>query len=97
MNRAGILPGDVVVFDPCQFPRHNDIVIAEVYGQGTTVKRLRQTRLGYGMSGRSWLVPESDDPRWRPMLIDEAVRLLGVVVEIQRSIEGVAMQRTKQG
>ncbi len=65
MNRAGIEEGDKLVVDRKLEPRHGDIVIAIVLGEGHTVKRL-ETR-----GPRPTLIPESTNPRHQPRVLQE--------------------------
>ena len=59
MNLAGISGGDRLVVNTRREPRHGDIVIAIILGEGHTIKRLQ-----FGKDCTR-LVPESSNPRHR--------------------------------
>ena len=74
MLRAGIDDGDILVVDRSIEPRSGMIVVASVDG-GFTVKRLFRTR------DRTELRPDSDDPSYRTIVLQEGQQLdvFGVV------------------
>lgn len=75
MDRAGILPGDRVIVDRSIRPKHGDIVIAVLPGEGHTIKRLHHR------NGAVRLDPDSHNPRHqtRTFAGDAELILWGVV------------------
>lgn len=60
MTRAGIHDGDLAIVDRSLTAKHDDVVVAALDGE-LVCKRL------IIRSGRIWLMPESDDPAYRPV------------------------------
>ena len=60
LTRAGIHDGDLAIVDRSLAPRHDDVVVAVLDGE-LTAKRLLIRR------GRTFLVPDCDDPAYRPI------------------------------
>ncbi|HSA13975.1 MAG TPA: translesion error-prone DNA polymerase V autoproteolytic subunit [Spirochaetota bacterium] len=81
MTGAGIFSGDILVVDRAEQAAHNSIVIAELDGE-LTVKRL--VREGSAL----YLFPEN--PAYRPIQVtgDTAFSVWGVVVHVIRSLRG---------
>lgn len=80
MTGAGILPGDIVLVRRQARAESGDLVVALV-GDEATVKRLRVR------GARVELHPEN--PAFEPIVPDpRALRLLGKVIEVRRSLEG---------
>jgi len=80
MNRAGILPGDVVVVRRQPDADNGEVVVALVE-DSSTVKRLYKRR------EHVELRPESDNPEFKPIrLKGETVQLLGKVIEVRRCL-----------
>ncbi|MCH8558462.1 MAG: translesion error-prone DNA polymerase V autoproteolytic subunit [Balneolia bacterium] len=66
MNAANILSGDVLIVDRSLEPSHNRIVVAVLNGE-FTVKKLQRDK----DTGAITLLPESDDPQFKPVEITE--------------------------
>jgi len=80
MNRAGILPGDLVVVRRQSDADHGDVVVVLIE-DSATVKRLVKRH------GQVELRPESDNPEFKPIrLTSETALLLGKVIEVRRSL-----------
>ena len=78
MNRAGILPGDLVVVRRQSDADHGDVVVVLIE-DSATVKRLVKRH------GQVELRPESDNPEFKPIrLTSETALLLGKVIEVRR-------------
>lgn len=78
MNRAGILPGDLVVVRRQSDAAHGDVVVVLIE-DSATVKRLVKRH------GQVELRPESDNPEFKPIrLTSETALLLGKVIEVRR-------------
>lgn len=80
MNQASIAgniieDGDLVLVRQQQIAKSNEIVVAEVNGE-TTVKRL-QTASDYAV-----LMPDSNNPIHRPIIVGEDFHVQGVVVKV---------------
>lgn len=75
MINAGILDGDIVVAEQCQYAENGDIVVALIDGEEATVKRF------YKEDGQFRLQPENDT--MQPIIL-ENVEIAGKVVGIKR-------------
>ena len=76
MINAGILDGDIVVVEQCNYAENGDIVVALVnQEQEATVKRF------YKEEGHYRLQPENDN---MPPIIVENVEIAGKVVGLKR-------------
>ncbi len=75
MINAGILDGDIVVVEQCQYAENGDIVVALVDGEEATVKRF------YKEEGHYRLQPENDS---MPPIILNSVQIAGKVVGLKR-------------
>ena len=82
MDRAGILDNSILQVDKSLVPRHNDIVVAAVEGE-FTVKRYRNDD-----RGRFGLYPDSHNPIYVPMYLDEGryISIWGVVSAIHHKL-----------
>jgi DNA polymerase V len=82
MDRAGILDGDKVLVDRGLEARDGDIVVAVLFGDGHTLKRLQVSQ------NRATLIPESNNPRHRPRQLrpDEEWLAWGVVTAVIRKV-----------
>jgi repressor LexA len=78
MRRAGVLDGDYVVVEQQDTAHPGDMVAARVDDEAT-VKTFSYK------DGRVRLLPESDDPTYRP-IDDESVKIIGRVVVIIRQV-----------
>ena len=79
MTGAGIHDGDVIVARATNDARDGEIVVARMSDE-VTVKRLR-------LRGRSsLLLPEN--PRFKPISVDEDTEIAGVVVGLMRDMGG---------
>ncbi len=76
MIGAGILDGDTIVARSTSSARDGDIVVARLRDE-VTVKTLRLGR-------RPMLLPEN--PRFRPIDVDEETAVVGVVVGLLRDV-----------
>jgi len=75
MINAGILDGDIVVVEQCQYAENGDIVVALVDGEEATVKRF------YKEEGHYRLQPENDT--MTPIILN-SVQIAGKVVGLKR-------------
>jgi DNA polymerase V len=75
MDRAGILDGDKVIVDRSLEAVAGDIIIGVIPGDGHTIKRLNFR------NGRPYLMPESNNPEFKPRSIKDNEELIvwGVV------------------
>jgi repressor LexA len=78
MRRAGVLDGDYVVVEQRDTAQPGDMVAAGVDDEAT-VKTFSYK------DGRVRLLPESDDPTYRP-IDDESVKIIGRVVVVIRQV-----------
>ncbi|MBM3887975.1 MAG: repressor LexA [Verrucomicrobia bacterium] len=79
MEGEGIFEGDIGVVRSQPTATPGDMVVALVNGE-TTIKRLT------ARGGRKWLEPAN--PKYKPIPVTEATRILGRVIGILRSYEG---------
>lgn len=77
MNRARVFDETMVIVDCSKTPRSSDIVVAAVDGEWM-VKRL------YKWGGVVKLLPDSDDPSYKPVVFSEGqeLRIFGVVTYV---------------
>lgn len=75
MINAGILDGDIVVVEQCEYAENGDIVVALVDGEEATVKRF------YKEEGHYRLQPENDS--MTPIILN-SVQIAGKVVGLKR-------------
>src|SRR5271154_5110669 len=61
LRRAGIHSGDLAIVDRSITPRSGHVVVAALAGE-LVIKRLRRR------AGRVFLEPDSDDPRYQPIV-----------------------------
>lgn len=74
MNKAGYMPGDIVIVAPTQNPDSGDIVVAFTPEENSaTLKKFRM------MDGYFLLIPQSDDPQYKPF-IGEGFTIQGKVI-----------------
>ena len=76
MIGAGILDGDLVIVRPQSSAKNDDIVVARINQDESTVKRLVRK------PGLIQLAPEN--PRYKPLPVDENVEIIGKVIRIVR-------------
>lgn len=76
MIGAGILDGDLVIVRPQASAKNDDIVVARINQDESTVKRLVRK------PGLIQLAPEN--PRYKPLPVDENVEIIGKVIRIVR-------------
>jgi len=82
MKNAGILNGDLVVCEPRQYAKNNEIVVALINGEEATVKRF------FLHNDHIELRPENT--RYKPMRYSFGeVLIQGKVVGVQRGPEGI--------
>ncbi|MCX7826273.1 MAG: transcriptional repressor LexA [Verrucomicrobiae bacterium] len=79
MEGDGILAGDVAVVRCQPTATPGDLVVALAHGEAT-LKRLT------ARNGRRWLEPAN--PKYKPIPVTEATRILGCVIGILRCCEG---------
>ena len=79
MNKAGINNDDLVLVRQQVASQNGDIVVAIVDDEAT-VKRMRK-------SGNTYLLcPESTDASYKPIVVDERFRILGIVTSVLSGI-----------
>lgn len=76
MIEAGIMDKDLVIIRPQSSARHGDIVVARIGDDEATVKRLVRR------PGVLQLSPAN--PKYRPIPIDESVKIMGKVIRVVR-------------
>jgi SOS-response transcriptional repressor LexA len=81
MTKAGIKDGDLLILRETSNPQDGDVVMASFNDDGSTVKRYRVSK-GNGKQS-AWLFTESLTEDVPPVLVDETVRINGVVVYVQ--------------
>ncbi len=64
MNQKGIESGDLVLLEETNIPENGKIVAALINDEAT-LKEYRQER------GTSYLIPHSDNPRHKPIILDD--------------------------
>lgn len=75
MNKAGFNPGDLAVVAPQSTANNNDIVIAySSEDDGCTIKRFKK------INDYLVLMPESNDPNYKP-IIKKEIQILGKVID----------------
>lgn len=65
MNQKGINDGDLVLLEETNIPENGKIVAALINDEAT-LKEFRQER------GMTYLIPHSDNPRHKPIILDES-------------------------
>ncbi len=74
MNRAGYFPGDIVIVLPTQVANNGDIVVAFTPEENSaTLKKFKM------MDGYFLLIPQSDDPQYKPF-IGKGFKIQGRVI-----------------
>jgi repressor LexA len=76
MIEAGILDGDLVIVRPQASAKHGDVVVARIGDDEATIKRLTRR------PGVLQLSPAN--PKYRPIPIDENVKVIGKVIRVVR-------------
>jgi repressor LexA len=76
MIEAGIMEGDLIIVRPQASAKHGDIVVARIGDDEATVKRLVRK------PGVLQLAPAN--PKYKPIPIDENVKVMGKVIRVVR-------------
>ena len=82
MQGAGILDGDLAIFEPRQYAQNGEIVVALIHSEEATVKRF--------FLHRDCIELRPENPRYKPVRYGfDEVLVQGKVVGLQRGMEGI--------